>query len=312
MLLGLCGWPPAGVAQADCPAPVPGGAAPPARSTAAPRDSGFLWRIQKAGRTSYLYGTVHLGRPQWPAFGPLVRDALAQSDRVALELDVGDPGITQRLQALLTAQPAVKLPDDLAQRLAAQNKRMCVPERPAALRPEMQAAALLLQAARRNGLDAAYGIDGRIGAEARALGKEVLSLETPELQAGLLIGQDDAATQAWVRSALDDLESGRAVATLVRLTDIWYFSRLADLERYESWCKCIETVDQRALQQRLIDQRNAPLARRIDAIHAAGHRVFVAVGALHMIGPNGLPALLAQAGYAVERVPFATATAALP
>jgi len=35
-----------------------------------------------------------------------------------------------------------------------------------------------------------------------------------------------------------------------------------------------------------------------------GKQVFAAVGSLHMIGPMGLPALMAQRGYRVERVEF--------
>ena len=50
------------------------------------------------------------------------------------------------------------------------------------------------------------------------------------------------------------------------------------------------------------DDRNVALAERIDALHAQGRRVFVAVGSLHMGGGTGLPKLLADKGFAVERV----------
>ncbi|HYN59292.1 MAG TPA: TraB/GumN family protein, partial [Rubrivivax sp.] len=79
---------------------------------------------------------------------------------------------------------------------------------------------------------------------------------------------------------------------------------LATLERYASWCECADSEDQRALLRRLNDDRNAHLADGIDALHAQGHRVFAAVGALHMTGPQALPRLLAQRGYSVQRVPF--------
>jgi uncharacterized protein len=47
------------------------------------------------------------------------------------------------------------------------------------------------------------------------------------------------------------------------------------------------------------------LADSIAALHRGGERVFAAVGALHMFGPQGLPALLAARGFEVERVAFA-------
>src|SRR5882724_5290074 len=54
------------------------------------RDRGFLWRISKDGRTSYLYGTIHVGRVAWMFPGPVLTDALRASDVVALELDLSD------------------------------------------------------------------------------------------------------------------------------------------------------------------------------------------------------------------------------
>ena len=56
--------------------------------------------------------------------------------------------------------------------------------------------------------------------------------------------------------------------------------------------------------RKLNDDRNAPLADGIENQHRLGKRVFAAVGALHMTGPQGLPLLLAQRGFKVERVAF--------
>ena len=40
------------------------------------RDRGFLWRITKSGRDSYLYGTVHVAKFEWMFPGPTVNRAL--------------------------------------------------------------------------------------------------------------------------------------------------------------------------------------------------------------------------------------------
>ena len=56
--------------------------------------------------------------------------------------------------------------------------------------------------------------------------------------------------------------------------------------------------------RRLNDERNPPLADGIEALHRQGRRIFAAVGALHMTGPQSLPRLLAARGFKVERVPF--------
>src|SRR5688572_8346648 len=72
----------------DCP---PAAAMPDAGALAAlaqqSRDRGLLWQLQKDGRTSWLYGTIHLGRLDHAVPGPRIRSALAASEIVALELD---------------------------------------------------------------------------------------------------------------------------------------------------------------------------------------------------------------------------------
>lgn len=269
------------------------------------RDRGFLWRVRKNGRTSWLYGTVHIARNDWMFPGPAMLDAVRSSDIVALELDVGDPDLLERLRNGMAARPDRPLPVALVDRLKAQLKAACLPEQlMAAMAPEMLATTLMVMSARREGLDPAYAIDALVAGLGRGLKKPVASLETPELQLALLLARTPQEAQALVEQVLTELEGGRASPMLARIAQLWADSRLGELERYEQWCGCLDSEAERALHKRLLDDRNPGLAERIDRLHADGKRVFAAVGSLHMIGPTGLPALLAKRGYQVERVEF--------
>ncbi|HUG24953.1 TraB/GumN family protein [Piscinibacter sp.] len=271
----------------------------------AARDRGFLWRIRKDGRSSYLYGTVHVARFDWLWPGSAVLDAVRASDVIALELDMLDPDIVQRLRAGMAPRPDRALSAPLAARMKAQLKSACLPEQlMAAMSPEMIATTLIVMAGRRDGLDPAYAIDMVLADLGRELKKPVASLESPELQLQLLHASTAAQAEAMVEQVLSSLEAGEAGPMLERIAQIWADGRLQELERYEQWCDCLDTAEERALHERLLDGRNPALAGRIDALHRGGKRVFAAVGALHMIGPRGLPALLAQLGYEVERVTF--------
>jgi hypothetical protein len=92
-----------------------------------------------------------------------------------------------------------------------------------------------------------------------------------------------------------------------RLAEAWGASQLDELANYAQWCDCLNTTEQRAFQRRLIDERNLVLADKVAALHRESGPVFAAVGALHMPGPQGLPALLAARGFEVERVPYPAA-----
>ena len=83
---------PAQAPAAACPpAVVSTSAADGADGRGAPRDRGLLWRITRDGHSSYLYGTLHVGKPAWQRLGPQVAAALRASDVLALEVDPGDP-----------------------------------------------------------------------------------------------------------------------------------------------------------------------------------------------------------------------------
>jgi len=293
-------------APADCPPvaaePTPAQLEAGAREA---RDHGFLWRISRDGRSSWLFGTLHVAQLAWAFPGPAQRDALARSDTLALELDLLDPTMQQRMAQVLAAQAKVTLPAPLQARLDRLARAECLPPQAlAALAPEMQVAVLATLVGRRDGFDAAYGIDAVLAGYGRAAKLDVVSLETPELQARALQLGSPAETIELVEGALTELESGGARAALRRMARIWADGDLAELQRYESWCECVKTAADRASLVRLLDERNPKLADSIAQLHAVGQRVFAAVGSLHMIGPTGLPALMAQRGYRVERIAF--------
>lgn len=291
-------------AQDRCPPPTPTLDADTARQLASQApDRGLLWRFEKDGRHGWLYGTIHVGRPEWVFPGPLVSQALSEAQTLALEIDPLDPAMQRRLQALVAARPgAYRLPAALAGRLAAHRRAACLDHSLDTLRPEMAALTLLTLSARQVGLDPAYGVDSALALRAQALGRARVSLETPDEQLQPLLGHSPAATQAQVAELLAALDGPESLAVMQRLAQAWADSRLDELSRYAQWCQCLETPAQRAQQARLIDRRNLALADRVAARHAAGERLFVAVGALHLTGAQGLPALLAQRGYRLTQV----------
>lgn len=292
---------------ADCPPTAAPGAEALARAGEQPRDRGFLWRIRKDGRSSWLYGTIHVGRLEWLVPGPQVSQALRDSDVAAFELDFSDSSLLQRLQEGLAAaarDPAAPaLPEDLALRLRRQLELACAPMAlEQALPPEMLGATLAVMAGRRDGLDAHYAIDPALAQWARREGKEVVSLETPEQQIGLMRSSSASELRENLDRMLRDLEQGRVRPLLRRVAGAWEQGRAAELAGYRRWCDCARTPQERKALKALLDDRNGPMAERIDALHRGGKTVFAAVGSLHLFGPAALPKLMAARGYQVTPV----------
>lgn len=283
-------------AHAACP-PVP--ALPTADQAAtwaakAP-DRGLLWRISRGGHSSYLFGSLHIGKADWAYPGPALRAAWAQTEVLAVELDPADVGA-----ALATLPKEAPLPPALARRLDAQARAACLPAGALTALPAMlQLSTLTLLEARRDGFDAGFGQDLMLLAWAKAEGRPVQSLETVQEQLAAL-EPGPGELPAVVDGALQQLRGGQVRGPLRKLASTWSRGDLATLGNYTRWCACADTPAERAWLQRINDERNGPLAARIAALHSAGQSLLVAVGALHMSGPQALPKLLAEQGFAVE------------
>lgn len=271
-------------------------------AAAAERDRGLLWKVSRDGRTSWLYGTLHVGKPGWRRFGPQMSAALKASDVLALEIDPADPAL---LEALSEIRAPATLPDALQTRLAKAFERACVAgESMATLHPVLQATTLTVLEARWLGMDPAYAMEQLLATQARGAGRKVVSLETVAQQKAALVPDDPDDALAVLEQTLTQLEDKSGRRVLEKLAVAWERGDLAALEDYEAWCECAATEAEKTFMRKLNDERNPPLADGIEAQHKAGKRVFAAVGALHMTGPQSLPKLMQQRGFKVERVPF--------
>ncbi|MCJ0764670.1 TraB/GumN family protein [Variovorax terrae] len=315
-LLALSAWAaqaqpaPTAPTASDCP-PAPPALTPERlqQEVRAARDRGLLWRVEKDGRRSWLYGTLHVARADWVVPGPTVLRALQGSDLLALELNPLDAESLRPLMA--PADPAIAqrvLGLARRARLATQAAALCLPLQALAhQRPVMQAVTLTVLAARREALYAEFAVDAVLASTAQAQRQPIVALEQASEQLALLAGRDDAEEGDLFDSALDELASGEGAEQLRALAQAWADGDLAMLERYPQWCHCLDTPVEREQMKRLLDDRNAPMAGKIAALHEGGRRVFAAVGALHMIGPQGLPTLLRARGFSVTREPWPAA-----
>jgi uncharacterized protein YbaP (TraB family) len=298
-------------AQATCP-PAPQKPTPEMFQSAMRNasDHGYLWRVSKDGRTSYLYGTIHVGKLDWIYPGPAVAAALQNTDTLALELDMLDPDIRNRTSKGMADMHSNALPAPLQKRMQQQAKALCVPyDKLAQMPPEMQVAILSIMASRWEGLDASYSIDVFLASIGHKMNKNVVSLETPELQIKTLLMHTPQETAEVVENSLSEMENTRLRKMLKRLSEAWAHSNYAEMEHFEEWCECLNTQVERTVMKRMLDERNPAMAERIDALHHSGKQVFAAVGSMHFFGPSGLPALLEKRGYKVERVEFNNAGA---
>lgn len=290
----------------DCPPPAPSpDAVSMEEQVRQSRDRGLLWQVEKDGRTSWLYGTVHVSRIDWLMPGPRVRAALAGSDVVALELDPADPELQRLLTSATDAARGERVLAGLQPRMARLAARTCVPPQLlAGMPPLLQLMTVSLFEGRRDGLHPELAVDSVLWGMAQGLGKRFVALETPARQFAALTPESEADERALVVQGLQDLESGEDRTLILRLLRAWSEGDEATLASYAQWCKCLETPEEQRFFRRVNDERNDALADRLAALHAGGQRFFAGVGALHMTGPKALTTLLRARGFQVRRIVF--------
>jgi len=260
-----------------------------------PAPSPALWEIRAPdGARGWLFGTIH-ALPEGLAWRTsLLEDALAASSVLVVEVaELGDAAEAARQFASRARSPG--LPPLLARVPADDRSALEAALNSAGLKEsdfadvESWAAALQLASAMRS-YDSGNGVDRALIAEAdRVVGLESLATQfamfdaLPTREQALLLadvareggsGGQEERLEAWLTGDLDLLsrDAGEGL--------------LADS----------------AMRETLQLSRNRAWAERIAALLKAGERPFVAVGAAHMLGDEGLPALLAARGYSVRRI----------
>ena len=258
-----------------------------------------LWEVTGPdGQHAYLFGTIHALPPQVAWQSPRIEAALAASDRLVLEIrQLKDRDAMQAIFARLARTPgqpplSARVSPRYRPALARLLDRAGLADGQFADIETWAAALTLAQAAR--GADSGQGVDRVL--MGMAGNKPVEELEGTAAQLGLF----DTLPESKQRDLLDSViaEAGQAAAEESLVEGYW---RRGDMEALARETHRGMLAD-KELRDILLVRRNAAWAERVAAMMRAGQRPFVAAGAAHMAGPEGLPALLAGRGYTVRRV----------
>ena len=265
-----------------------------------------LFVMRDADSTIYLFGTIHV-RPAGADWGGAnAHAALAAASDVWTEIEMS-PESDARGAAL--AQELGQAPADrpLSSLLTpAQNAKLAALERqlgvdPSALEPmQPWRAALVLSFLPivRAGYDPASGVDRDIDAYGDAHAKHMHGFETIDQQLGFLANLSPELQRQMLLESIDEANEGPKM--IAEMTRAWERADLTTLERDV----VSDTRDQYPqLYDVLFKQRNAAWVEVL-VQHMQGAGVeFVAVGAGHLLGREGLVAQLRARGFNVERVP---------
>lgn len=263
-----------------------------------------LWRVTADGtdggrHTSYVLGTMHTAEPEMLDTLAGLAEALGRATVVYGEVDASDMELSPAAMAC-----AIAPSDSTLQRLLSPAALDSVCRYVSSfgvdgaetvtvlgkLKPAMLDAFLEV---RRSGASTDMSPDIALQQRAKALGKEVRALETAEQQAHMLldlpISEQLEALMKSVRAPEAAQAASDSLVAAYRRQDLEAISGMLGREMKQAYA------------ERLLYARNRTWAAAL-VPEMRCRSVLVAVGAGHLVGPEGLLAMLRSAGFDVSPV----------
>ena len=263
-----------------------------------------MWRVDGRTNTIYLLGSIHLLRAEDHPLPSVIGSAYDEAEVLVMELDMDDLDPAQTQQAFNAAGVMRDgttlrdlMGDELYARAEAAAARIDVPlEMLAQSEPWLAAMTVELMMLYRIGFQPSLGVEMTMLHRATADGKPIEGLETVEEQLAFLDGLSLPAQREMLLRTLE--ESARIGEMVDELIEAW---RHGDADTLAA--SLLDSLGTQAeLREALVTGRNRRWAQEISGWLDDEQDYLVVVGALHLVGEDSVPALLAGQGIGIHQL----------
>ena len=273
----------------------------------APQSTGHLvsmWQINGASNRIYLLGSVHVLRQQDYPIPTAIEKAYQDAEILIMEIDVDDldpiemAGIVNELGVIKDGSTLQEIMGpSLYEEAADYASQLDIPFLMLAqTEPWLAAITIEQMMLLRIGFNPEYGIEFHLSAKASEDSKEILGLESVREQLEFLDKLSLSAQRSLLIQTLR--ESLNIEENLDLLIDAWRHgdidfleeNLLAEMQRYPE------------LYRTLIVDRNEAWVEQIRNLIGEQDDYLIVVGTLHLVGDDGLPALLSEIGITTDQL----------
>jgi uncharacterized protein YbaP (TraB family) len=263
-----------------------------------------MWEVAGAKNSVYLLGSIHLLRSEDYPLPTALDAAYSEAEVLIMEVDMDDLnpiatqtafttyGVLQDDRTLrdlmgdelyheaLTAADTLDIPLDMLRKTE----------------PWYAAMTIEIMMLDRIGFDPTLGIEMYMLSKAEDDGKRIDGFETVEEQIQFLDGMSLQAQRDMLMSTLT--EGAKLAEMMDELIDAWRHGDIAHLES-----GMLDDLKKHAeLNQALVTDRNNRWVEQIEMLLDDDDDYLIVVGALHLIGSDGVPNQLERSGYHVRQL----------
>jgi uncharacterized protein YbaP (TraB family) len=262
----------------------------------------FLWRVSSGGRSVALLGSIHFMKQDAYPLSPVIEAAYENAEIVAFETDI--EGLEAAAVSLLSAGTldgeatladviSPEVHDAVSEKIVGLGMDTSAFEK---MKPWMVALSLTSLELMKAGYLGSEGIDAYFSGRAESDGKGRLALETIEFQVGLFAGMSAEESEEFLHYTLLELET--VIPLVDEIVAAW---SAGDADRIAALLT--DGFDEHEeLFRRLVTERNLRWFPQIEELLHGDTDALVVVGALHLVGEQGLVELLRTKGYEVEQL----------
>lgn len=264
----------------------------------------FLWEARDGERRVFLMGSMHIGRADFYPLPEAIQAAFAQSNALAVEADVSDPQA-----ALIAMEKGVYgKGDSLQQHLSADTVKRLQALLPryglnwellTNLRPFMLYSTLVVAEGMRLGYDPQAGVDLHFLQKARERKLPIVELESIRFQMDMMNAFSDPEMDALLRQTLRQIERDTMGDELNSMTTAWREGDAPGILRIVEASFADDAKTRDAIMEKINTRRNRAMTDKIEGFLKSDKTYFVVVGALHLVGDEGIVNRLRQKNYKI-------------
>ncbi len=258
----------------------------------------LLWKITGKGlkKPSYLFGTIHMICSSDYVWTPAMEKALKETNKVAFEMDMDDPDLQSQMTAGLMLPAGKKLKDFYTEeeykKLSEFASKNGLPLQAMQQFSPFALVSFLYMKALTCPVPSSY--EGNIKTLAEAQKKEIVGLESVQEQVAVIDAMSADGLADMILTITSDMDSFKT--TFDTMLKAYTTQDLPMLYRL-----MIESPDYKENLNALLFDRNKKWIPAIEAL-IGKQSTFVAVGAAHLWGDEGVITLLKKQGYTVTPV----------
>jgi uncharacterized protein YbaP (TraB family) len=267
------------------------------------RSRTFLWKVQSGGSVMYLAGSVHALTADAYPLNPAYQRAFDASSALVEEIDLAEADPLSGGLGLLakgmyqdgrTFSSAVSRQTVTLVQEKLKNTPLAL-DLIQPMKPWMVMLMIEALGSQDAGLDPELGLDKHFYNLATDGRKQVIGLETAESQIDRFDKMPEAMQEQMLRSELAEMDTEKS--SLRSILTAWQTGDAAAIEKM----LLASFTTNPAAYTSLITERNRNWMPQLETCLRRSSPCFVIVGAAHLVGPQGLLAMLQQKGYRVEQ-----------